>query len=91
MHSLDNIVIGTSPISMAQAIFLKKSNKDVSIIEKRSDVGGCWQIRNYEDMQYDLGCHFLVPFDSDDDNNKVIEILKRLGITADFKKTFGLL
>lgn len=78
-----NIVVGTSPISLAKAIFLKSEDKEVSILDKRSEVGGCWQISSYKEMHFDLGCHFLVPFENEEENTKLIQILKLLDISAE--------
>ena len=78
-----NIIIGSSPISLVKAILMGRSNKEILIIDKGKSIGGCWQISQHSGMNFDLGCHFLVPFEADVDNIKLISAFKNLGISAE--------
>ena len=74
MNYFENIIIGSSPISLINAILLHKKNNRVLIIDKEQKLGGSWQIGKYKSLSYDLGCHFLVPFDLDIKNKSVVKI-----------------
>ena len=84
MNDIKNkIVIGTSPISLIKAIILNLLNEPVSIIEKSSQIGGCWQFGADQNFNYDLGCHYLVPFQNDEKNLQVVKELSKLGISSE--------
>ncbi len=72
----DSILIGTSPISILEAIYLRRSGKKVLLIDKSSSTGGAWgtlSIGNFSGIEY--GCHI---WDIDQPTYQFIE--KILGV-----------
>lgn len=54
----DCIVIGSSPFGILEAIFQKKSGKEVLLLEKQARLGGAWKTIDICGIQnVDLGCH----------------------------------
>ncbi len=54
----DTIVVGTSPISMLEAIYQRASGKTVLVVEKAGECGGAWKSITICGIEHaDLGCH----------------------------------
>ena len=56
----DVIVIGSSPISMIEAIYCAEQGQNTLILEKTDNIGGMWGIMRTEALEdIDVGCHII--------------------------------
>src|SRR3989338_985439 len=57
-EEFDCIVIGTSPISLFEALYKHYSGKRVLILEQSAECGGAWKsIHIFNIPNIDMGCH----------------------------------
>lgn len=58
MEITDRIIIGTSPLAIVEAVYLKSKNSSVINIDERSVIGGAWTTINQEGFpEVEIGCH----------------------------------
>lgn len=58
MKVLDSLIIGTSPIAIVEAVYLRSKNKLVLNVDERKEVGGAWTTINHEGFpEVESGCH----------------------------------
>lgn len=54
----DNVILGSSPILLLEAIYLSISGKKVIVIEKKKRLGGAWHLLDfYNNNSVESGCH----------------------------------
>ena len=57
----DNIIIGSSPASMVEAICLTYRGKKVLVLEKNDRIGGAWSTIDFpEGENFEANCHILL-------------------------------
>ncbi len=58
MEIIDRVIIGSSPIAIIEAMYLKSKDQSVINIEERSEIGGAWTTINRSGFpEVELGCH----------------------------------
>ncbi|MCH2223603.1 MAG: hypothetical protein MK066_02455 [Crocinitomicaceae bacterium] len=54
----DVIIIGTSPLAIAEAVYQKTQGKSVLNIDQHDEVGGAWTTIKYDNLpEIEIGCH----------------------------------
>lgn len=58
MKTADRIIIGSSPLAIIEAVYLKSKNLSVINIEERNSIGGAWTTLNQDGFpKIEIGCH----------------------------------
>ena len=73
----DNVILGSSPILLLEAVFLAISGKKVIILEKKERLGGAWYLLDFfNNISIESGCHIWYR------DKRTYDFLKtKLGIT----------
>jgi hypothetical protein len=58
MEILDSLIVGSSPIAIIEAVYLKSKKKAVINIDERGEIGGAWTTIKHDGFpEVESGCH----------------------------------
>jgi hypothetical protein len=58
MEIIERVIIGSSPLAIIEAMYLKSKGRSVVNIDERSEIGGAWTtISHFGFPEVELGCH----------------------------------